>query len=106
MFARVTQLEIDTLRTSVDESLTLFEGEVLPLLRAQPGFSGVYVLATPAGSGMLISLWETAEEADADANSGFYAEVLSKYVTLFKAPPGRERYEVRLAEMTGAPRGI
>jgi hypothetical protein len=34
MFARVTQLEIDTLRTSVDTALALFESDVLPELRA------------------------------------------------------------------------
>jgi heme-degrading monooxygenase HmoA len=102
MFARVTQLEIDTLRTSVDESLALFEAEVLPALRAQPGYCGVHVLTTNGGSGMLISFWETAEDAIADAESGFYADVLSKYVTLFKSPPGRERYEVRLTDAVNA----
>jgi hypothetical protein len=102
VFARVTQLEIDTLRTSVDESLALFESEVLPMLREQSGYRGVYVLATGEGSGILISLWDTAEDARADAESGFYADVLSKYVTLFKSPPGRERYEVRLVDMVGS----
>ena len=106
MFARVTQLEIDTLRTSVDESLSLFEENVLPRLREQPGYQGVYVLTTNEGSGMLISLWDTAEHAVADAESGFYADVLSEFVTLFKAPPGRERYEVRLTELTSATRVV
>jgi hypothetical protein len=98
VFARVTQLEIDTLRTSVDESLALFEAEVLPRLRLQPGYLGVTVLTTNGGNGMLISLWDSAEHAEADAERGFYAEVLSQYVTLFKSPPGRERYEVRLVD--------
>jgi len=102
MFARVTQLEIDTLRTSVEESLALFEAEVMPALRRQPGYRGVQVLATKEGRGMLISFWETAEDAIADAESGFYADVLSKYVTLFKSPPGRERYEVRLTDTANA----
>ena len=104
MFARVTQLEIDTLRTSVDESLALFEDDVLPRLRSQPGYRGVYVMTTERGSGMLVSLWDTAEDAKADAESGFYADVLSEFVTLFKAPPGRERYEVRLTDLTSADR--
>lgn len=101
MFARVTQLEIDTVRTSVDEALAMFEADVLPILRSQPGYRGVYVLSTNTGSGMLISFWDTAEHANAEGESGFYADVLSKYVTLFKSPPGRERYEVRLTD-TGA----
>jgi heme-degrading monooxygenase HmoA len=102
MFARVTQLEIDTVRTSVDESLALFEADILPRLRTQPGYRGVYVLTTNGGSGMLVSFWDSAEDAEADADSGFYADVLSQYVTLFKAPPGRERYEVRLTDLTSA----
>jgi hypothetical protein len=98
MFARVTQLEIDTLRTSVDAALALFEHEVLPALREQPGYQGVYVLTTDGGGGMLISLWDTAEHAQADADQGFYADVLAEFVTLFRSPPGRERYEVRFVD--------
>ena len=33
MFARVTQLEIDIMRTSVDDALERFDAEVLPELR-------------------------------------------------------------------------
>ena len=106
MFARVTQLEIDTLRTSVDESLSLFEANILPRLRTQPGYEGVYVLTTNGGGALLISFWDTAEDARADAESGFYADVLSEYVTLFKAPPGRERYEVRLTDLPSAHQAI
>jgi hypothetical protein len=98
VFARVTQLEIDTLRISVDEAVELFETEVLPEVRRQPGYLGVTVLTTSRGSGMLVSLWDTAEHAQADSDRGFYADVLSQYVTLFKSPPGRERYEVRLVD--------
>jgi hypothetical protein len=98
MFARVTQLEIDTLRTSVDSALALFEDDVLPALRQQPGYQGLYVLTTNTGGGLVISLWDSAEHASADAERGFYADVLSRSVTLFKSPPGRERYEVRLVD--------
>ena len=101
MFARVTQLEIDTLRTSIDDALDLFRGEVLPALRQEPGYRGVYVLTTDAGKAALVSFWDTAEHARADAESGFYAETLSAHVTLFRSPPGRERYEVRLADTAG-----
>ena len=97
MYARTTLLEIDTLRVSLDEALELFEAAVMPRLREQPGFSGLYALTTPEGRAMLISFWESAEEADAGAESGWYPEVLSEFTTLFRAPPGREHYEVRVA---------
>lgn len=97
MYVRTTQLEIDTLRISVDDALQVFSEQVLPRLREQPGFRGVYVLSTPEGRALLISFWGTAEEADASSDTGWYSDVLEEYMTLFRSPPGRERYELRLA---------
>lgn len=98
MYARLTQLEIDTVRVPVGDALALFERDVLPSLRGQAGYRGVYVLATPEGKGALLSLWDTAEQADAGAAGGLYAETLGRYLTMFKAPPGRERYQVLLVD--------
>ena len=98
MYSRVTLLEIDTMRIDMEAALELFRERVLPSLREQDGFEGVYVLGTPEGKGMLLSLWDTEEAADATAETGFYPEVLAKYVTLFRAPPGREHYEVLFAD--------
>jgi hypothetical protein len=97
MYSRVTLLEIDTLRTTVDEAVELFEEEVLPALREQDGYEGVVVLANPDGKAMLVSVWET--EDDAIASAAFASGALERFVTLFRAAPGREQYEVRLAEM-------
>ena len=97
MYARTTLLEIDTVRTSLDDAVAMLEGAVLPRLREQQGFLGLFALSTPEGKAMLISFWETAEQADASSESGWYPEVLAEYTTLFRSPPGREHYEVRLA---------
>lgn len=97
MFSRVTLLEIDTLRIDLDAAVDLYRDDVLPGLREQEGYEGVVVLASPEGKGMLISFWET-EEGARDA-SGFAAAELERYMTMFKAPPGREQYEVMLAEL-------
>jgi heme-degrading monooxygenase HmoA len=99
MYARVTQLEIDTMRASVEAAVARFELEVLPDLRAQDGYRGVNVLVTPEGQATLVSFWDTEEQADASGSTGFYAETLARYVTLFAAPPGRERYEVLVADV-------
>jgi heme-degrading monooxygenase HmoA len=104
MHARVTLLEIDVLRTAMEEALARFTAEVLPDLREQPGYRGIIVLTTPEGKAALVSLWDTAEQADADGRSGFYREALARFVTLYAAPPGRERYEVALADLPAAAR--
>jgi hypothetical protein len=99
MYSRVTQLEIDTLRTTVGDALAMFEEQVLPQLREQEGYEGVVVLANPDGKAMLVSVWETEEAAV--ESSGFATGALDEFVTLFRSPPGREGYEVLLAEMPG-----
>ena len=99
MYSRVTLLEIDTLRTTVAEATELFKAHVLPELREQDGFEGVVILATPEGKGMIVSVWETEEAAAAAA--GFAAGALEEHMALFRAPPGREYYEVAFVEMPG-----
>jgi hypothetical protein len=99
VYARATLLEIDTLRVDVDAALDVFRQEVLPGLQKEPGYCGVLVLSTPDGKGLLVSLWETRTAATAEAEHGFYAEVLERYMTLFRSPPDRERYEVVFAEI-------
>jgi hypothetical protein len=102
VFARTTLLEIDTLRTSIEAAVDVFRADVLPLLEEQPGFSGILVMSTAAGRGMLVSFWETAEQADSSVAAGWYADVLARYATLFRSPPGREHYEVHLAVLPPA----
>lgn len=98
MYARVTLLEIDTMRASVDEAVAEFTDLVLPRLREQPGYLGVYALTTAEGRAMLVSFWKTADQADAGALVGWYPSVLEEYMTIFRAAPGRERYDVPIAE--------
>ena len=102
MFARLTLLEIDTVRVPMDAALRVYLDEVLPEVRSQPGYAGVLVLTTPEGGGALVSFWDTPEAADASATTGFYPELLDRYLTMFRSPPGRERYEVQLAELATA----
>jgi hypothetical protein len=98
MHARLTLIEIDTAQTSVADALGLFEAGVAQQLREQPGYLGVYVLATPEGKGALLSLWETEAQASTDGDGTFYDEALRAFATLFRAPPGRECYEVLYAD--------
>jgi len=92
----VTLLEIDTLRVDVEEALARFRAEVLPQLREQPGYEGVLVLVSPEGPGLLVSLW--SDEQAMEAAGPFAAGALARFATIFRAPPGREHYAVRLLD--------
>ena len=100
MYARLTLLEIDLVRIPMDAAVEVFKQEVLPEVKGQPGYLGVLVLTTPLGRGALLSFWETEEAAEAGASAGWYPEELERYMTLFKTPPGRERYELAFADLT------
>ncbi len=96
MFARVTLLELDPVRVSTGDAVSLFEDDVLPGLRELPGFEGSLVLTTDEGKGMILSFWAT--DGDAEAAAGFATEHLERNVTLFRSPPGREQYRVAIAD--------
>ena len=100
MIARVTLAEIDAVRMSVDQAVTLFRESVVPSLREQEGYEGVYVLLSDEGKVLALTFWDSEEAADAGIAGGrsFYAEQVEKFVTLYRSPPGREEYNVVLAD--------
>lgn len=97
MHARVTLLEIDTVRADIDDVLERYRTEVLPQVHRQPGYEGMFVLANAEGQGLIMSLWSD-DEAMA-ASHPIASEALERFMTIFRASPGRESYEVRLAEL-------
>jgi heme-degrading monooxygenase HmoA len=99
MYARVTLLELDPVRVSVGDAVRMYEAEVLPKLRAQDGYEGAYVLTTPDGRALLMTLWASEDAATRSSAQALYSEQLERYMTLFRAAPGRERYEVALADV-------
>lgn len=104
MIARATTADIDTVRTSVEEAVEVFRESVLPALHEQPGYEGSYVLLSPEGKALVLTFWATAHDADeglAGARS-FYAEQVAKFATIYRSPPGRESYDVVLAEAPAA----
>jgi len=99
VFARVTLFEIDTLRIPIEDAERLFDEQVVPLLEQQPGFEGLYVMRTPEGKGMVLSLWKSEKEAQSGIESGYYQAQIAKFVTFMRQPPGREHYEVTRARL-------
>jgi heme-degrading monooxygenase HmoA len=100
MIARVTTADIDTVRTSVEDAVEVFRESVLPALHEQPGYEGCYVLLSPEGKALVVTFWETGEDADAGLAGArsFYAEQVEKFATIYRSPPGRDSYDVVLAE--------
>lgn len=99
MFARATLFEVDTLRIRLADAERLFVEEVLPLMRQQPGFAGAYVMRTPEGRGMVMTLWKSEQAAESGVESGYYQEQIAKFIMFMRQPPGREYYEVIVAEV-------
>ena len=100
MVARATMAEIDPVRMSINHAVELFRESVLPALHEQDGYEGVYVLLSPEGQALVLTFWDTDEAAEAGVTGtrSFYMEQVEKFVTLYKAPPGREFYDVVIAE--------
>jgi heme-degrading monooxygenase HmoA len=100
MVARVTIAEIDAVRTSVRNAIELFEESVVTALREQDGYLGTYVLLSAQGKALVLTFWETAQAADAGLRGAqsFYAEQVEKFVTIYRSPPGRETYDVVVAD--------
>lgn len=97
MYARVTLLEIDVVRASLDDVLEGYRTEILPAIQAQPGYEGMFVLSTPDGQGLVMSLW--SDEDALEATAGLAAAAVDRFTTVFRSAPGRESYEVRLADL-------
>jgi heme-degrading monooxygenase HmoA len=98
MVARVTLAEIDAVRMSVASAVRLFEETVAPELEQQDGYEGCYVLTTPHGKALVLTFWRDDEAAEASLESGLYAAQVQKFVTVIKSPPGRETYDVSVAD--------
>jgi heme-degrading monooxygenase HmoA len=98
MVARVTLAEVDTVRMRLETMIERFKESVVPAQREQPGYCGCYVLTTPEGKALVLTLWEDAEAAEASLTGGHYERQLEKFVTVYRAPPGRDAYDVVIAD--------
>ena len=99
MVARVTLAEVDVVRRSLAELVEFYKQSVLPAQHAQDGYEGGYVLTTPEGKALVVTFWRDHETAEAGVASGFYGEQVEKFVTVYKASPGREMYDVAVADV-------
>jgi heme-degrading monooxygenase HmoA len=101
MVARATIAEIDFLRMSLEESVDVFRDSVVAALQEQDGYEGCLVLVSPQGQALALTFWRDEDAADAGLAGGrsFYADQVDKFVTIYRSPPGRETYDVVLADL-------
>ena len=85
MFARTLSIRVKLEMFS--EFAKVVEREIVPLLRRQKGFRDEIVLAVPGSRDvMMLSFWETTEDADAYHNSA-HREALTLLAGMVEASP-------------------
>jgi heme-degrading monooxygenase HmoA len=101
MVARVTLAEIDVVRHNPKGAIERFQSSVVAALEEQEGYEGCYVLLSEEGKVLVVTFWTDDEAARASRLSGFYAEQIEKMsgVAWFKQAPGREAYDVVVADV-------
>lgn len=100
MVVRATEAEVDVVRTNPADAIALFERSVLPALHEEAGYEGCYVLLSKEGKMLVLSFWESEEAATSTRVSGFYQEQVAKFsqIVVYRQQPGREAYDVVVAE--------
>jgi heme-degrading monooxygenase HmoA len=74
------------------EFTTLFENEVLPVLRKQSGFQNELTLVNPDGA-LGISVWDSRNSAET-YNTSTYPQILAKLNPVIVGTPKVETYDV------------
>ena len=100
MVVRATLAEIDLVRHGPERAIELFKESIVPALEKQDGYEGCYVLLSQEGKVMVLTFWSSDETARASRVSGFYQEQIEKLsdFVFFRAAPGREGYDVVVAD--------
>lgn len=97
MYARLTRLQVRLER--FEHSINIFKESVLPAIRKQLGFRGIFLFTNPkTGEGLTLSLWNNEEDAIESEKNHYYQEQLVKIMSYMTAPPVREGYEVEHIE--------
>lgn len=81
----------------MDEALKLYEERVIPEKCEQKGYFGSYVLTDREASKIIVvSLWESKDEAFKYESDGIYKRHLDKFNYYLIEPPINEGYDVNI----------
>ncbi len=92
MYAKVTNIKFPSgMRAEV---VRVAQG-LAPILRGQRGFEGLQVLTDPnEGEGIIVSFWETEDDAKASEASSSYIGQMSMMSSFLYEPLAPKTYEV------------
>jgi heme-degrading monooxygenase HmoA len=92
MFARIVSLQLKP--NTAREFSALFDKEILPALRKQPGFKDELLFVDPGGPEVLaISLWDSKENAETYSRAT-YAAVLKTLAKVTDGTPKVRTFQV------------
>lgn len=93
MHARVTTVQAKP--GKIEEAISIARDSVAEIAREQRGFKGMTLLSDfDTGKALVITMWESEADMQANESSGYYQEQLGKISDLIAGPPVRETYEV------------
>ena len=96
MFARVMSTQVHPER--LDHMIEIIRNSSLGDSQQQSGFNGVYGLVDrSSGRGMIITLWESAEDLENAEASGVLSHALSQVLGCMRGPAICETFEVAVA---------
>jgi len=99
MFVRLTFL--DFLPQHVENAKKIFNEEIVPVVKAQKGNIGVWLLESTENNGQYISLTEWQSQADADLydSSGTYKELVNKVKEMYRDKPVLKTYNIAASKV-------
>jgi heme-degrading monooxygenase HmoA len=92
MYARVTNIRFPS---DMKVEVSSVAQGLAPILRRQRGFEGFQVLTDPStGEGIIVSLWETEADAEANEATSSYIGQMSMMSSFLREPLVPKTYEV------------
>ena len=92
MYATVMSGEIRP--EQLDDAVTFFQSQIVPALRALPGFHDAYMLTDKAGSLLLVSIWESKQAAEASERDNRLQDLYRQFLHFTFGTPLWEDYDV------------
>jgi heme-degrading monooxygenase HmoA len=97
MFARVDSLQVKT--NAGGEFARVFENEIVPALRQQPGLKDVIVFADPGGPEVIaISLWSSRDDAEIYAR-GPCMHLMTRLAKLIERAPSPRTFQLAYSSL-------